>query len=84
MTQDRVDEEELPLTHEFLSMMLGMRRPGVTVAVQTLEGNGLIRAKRGRIAVLNRAGLEAVADEAYGLAEAEYAKVMALPVGGRA
>ncbi len=84
MTQDRVDEEELPLTHEFLSMMLGMRRPGVTVAVQTLEGNGLIRAKRGRIAVLNRVGLEAVADEAYGLAEAEYAKVMALPVAGRA
>ena len=76
MTHDRVDGDELSLTHDFLSMMLGVRRPGVTVAVQVLEGNKLIRARRGRIPVLDRAGLEEVADDAYGAAEAEYARVM--------
>lgn len=79
MTHDRTDGDELTLTHEFLSMMLGVRRPGVTVALQVLEGNRLIRAQRGRVTVLNRAGLEEVADDAYGTAEAEYARVMAEP-----
>src|SRR5215204_2543080 len=49
MTDDRLDRDELPLTHDFLSMMLGVRRPGVTLAVQSLEGNRLIQAARGRI-----------------------------------
>src|SRR3954451_24773337 len=51
MTDDRLEGEDLPLTHEFLSMMLGVRRPGVTLAVQSLEGNRMIRAARGRITV---------------------------------
>src|SRR5215213_1140486 len=76
MTDDRLAREELPLTHDFLSMMLGVQRPGVTIAVQTLEANRLIRAKRGSITVLNRTGLEAIADSAYGVSEAEYASVM--------
>ena len=53
-----------------------MRRPGVTIAVQNLESNRLIRAKRGHITVLDRTGLEGVADGAYGASEAEYASVM--------
>ena len=73
---DRLEREDLPLTHDFLSMMLGVRRPGVTIAVQNLEGNRLIRAKRGHITVLDRTGLEGVADSAYGASEAEYASVM--------
>src|SRR3954471_17799138 len=77
MTDDRLDRGDLPLTHDFLSMMLGVRRPGVTLAVQMLEGGGLIRATRGRIRVLDRTKLEEVADDAYGVAEAEYARVMA-------
>src|SRR5215208_7643521 len=77
MTDDRLAREDLPLTHDFLSMMLGVRRPGVTLAVQSLEGNRLIRAARGRITVLDRTGLEGVADSAYGASEAEYARVMA-------
>ena len=77
MTDDRLEGSDLPLTHDFLSMMLGVRRPGVTVAIQALEGGGLIRASRGRITVLDRTKLEEVADDAYGLAEAEYARVMA-------
>ena len=77
MTQDRLDEEELPLTHEFLSMMLGVRRAGVTTATHVLEGNGLIRAKRGVVTILDREKLEELADNAYGLPEAEYARLMA-------
>jgi CRP-like cAMP-binding protein len=76
MTDDRLNRDELPLTHDFLSMMLGVCRPGVTLAVQTLESDRLIRARRGRITVLDRTGLEEVADGAYGVSEAEYASVM--------
>ena len=77
MTDDRVEGEDLPLTHEFLSMMLGVRRAGVTLAIQALEASKLIRAKRGSLTVLDRAGLEALARDAYGVAEAEYVRVMA-------
>src|SRR4051795_13154921 len=76
MTDDRLEREDLPLTHDFLAIMLGVRRPGVTLAMQALESNGLIRASYGSITVLDRAGLEALAKDAYGLAEAEYARVM--------
>jgi CRP-like cAMP-binding protein len=76
MTQDRLGREELPLTHEFMSLMLGVRRPGVTVATHVLEGSGMIRAKRGRITVLDRERLMDLADTSYGLPEAEYARVM--------
>src|SRR3982751_3131940 len=47
MTDDRLEGGDLPLTHDFLSIMLGVQRPGVTLAIQALEGSGLIRAKRG-------------------------------------
>ena len=80
LTHDRIGQDELPLTHEFLSMMLGTGRPGVTLAVQSLEGNRLIRNTRGRIMVLDRAGLEALAGDAYGLAEAEYNKALRMPL----
>jgi len=76
MTDDRLAREDLPLTHDFLSIMLGVRRPGVTIAVQNLESNRLIRAKRGGITVLDRTGLQEVAGDAYGLSEAEYASAM--------
>jgi CRP-like cAMP-binding protein len=76
MTHDRMEVDELSLTHEFLATMLGTRRSGVTIAVQTLEGNGMIRAKRGRITVLDRAKLKELAGDAYGLAEKEYTNVL--------
>jgi CRP-like cAMP-binding protein len=76
MTHDRVDGFELSLTHDFLAMMLGVRRPGVTTATHVLEGAGMIRAERGRIIVLNREKLEELADDAYGLAEAEYERLI--------
>jgi CRP-like cAMP-binding protein len=76
MAHDRVKGSEVPLTHEFMSTMLGTGRPGVTFAVQQLEGNGLIRALRGRIIIRNREGLEELAGNAYGMAEREYTNVL--------
>ncbi|MER2251220.1 Crp/Fnr family transcriptional regulator [Methylorubrum podarium] len=76
MYHDRQEGDELSITHEFLSLMLGVRRPTVTVALQMLEGARLIQARRGRVIVLNRAGLEEAAGEAYGPAEAEYARLI--------
>jgi len=70
----------LSTTHEFLSLMLGVRRAGVTQTLQVLEDQGLISAKRGQITVVNRAKLEAVAGDSYGVAEAEYARLIGLPV----
>ncbi len=58
MAHDRVDGDDLPVTHEALSAMLGVRRSGVTVATAALQQAGLIRATRGRIRILDRAGLE--------------------------
>ncbi len=65
LADDRIDEAELPLTHEFLALMLGVRRPGVTIAAQSLEREGLITRKRGSIVILNRRGLEKMAGVAY-------------------
>ena len=76
MYHDRQDGDDLSVTHEFLSLMLGVRRPTVTVALQMLEGAGLIRAQRGRVRVLDRAGLVEAAGPAYGPAEAEYERLI--------
>ena len=76
MCHDRVDGDELLLKHEFLSMMLGVRRAGVSLAMQQLEGAGCIRAKRGRITVLNRKLLQEMANGGYGTPEAEYARLI--------
>ena len=76
MCHDRLDGDELQITHEFLSMMLGTQRSSTTLAVQTLEGHGLIRARRGRITILDRETLEKVTDGCYGLPEAEFARLI--------
>jgi CRP-like cAMP-binding protein len=76
MSQDRLGGDELPMTHEFLSMMLGAQRSSTTLAVQSLEGHRLIKAQRGRITVRDRKALEEIADAGYGLPEAEYARLI--------
>jgi CRP-like cAMP-binding protein len=58
MANDRLDGDRMPLTHEFLSLMLGVRRPGVTAALQVLEKKGLISRSRANILILDRKGLE--------------------------
>ena len=79
MTRDRLDGDELPLTQPFLSRMLGANRPGITLAVRAFGAAGLIRHTRGRITVLDRAGLEAAAGGSYGPPEAEYARLFGPP-----
>ncbi len=72
MSSDGVDSEELSLTHEFLSTMLGVRRAGVSEAASQLQGKGLIRYQRGRIQIVDRKSLETAACECYGVIRAEY------------
>jgi CRP-like cAMP-binding protein len=65
MCQDRVDSENIPLTHEFLAQMLGSGRPTVTIAAGVLERAGLITNTRGSVKILNRKRLEDAACECY-------------------
>ncbi len=73
---DRVESNELPLTHEFISKMLGVRRAGVTEAANSLQQAGLIRYTRGRITILNREELEAASCSCYGVIKGEYARLL--------
>jgi len=79
MAHDRVEGNVLPITHVFLSLMLGVRRAGVTLALHELEGRKLIRATRGQISVLDRAGIEQLTNGFYGQPELEYARLHASP-----
>jgi CRP-like cAMP-binding protein len=72
MCHDRVSGNELKLTQEFISQMLGIRRAGVSEAAIVLQNRGLIAYSRGNITVLDRAGLEEYACECYGIVKAEY------------
>lgn len=65
MSHDRVGRDRFDLTQEFLAEMLGVRRPGVTVAMGILEKAGLIAHGRGNITVVDRAGLERASCECY-------------------
>ena len=76
MCHDRMDGDELFLTHEFMSMMIGSQRTGVTVTLHILEGGGSIRSKRGRVIILDRGLLEDLAGDAYGVPEAEYRQLI--------
>ncbi|MCJ8518860.1 CRP-like cAMP-binding protein [Pseudorhizobium tarimense] len=75
MSQDRLGQE-LPLTHDFLGLMLGVRRPSVTDALHVLEGERAITAERMLIKVRDRSKLETFAGDAYGAPEAEYRRVI--------
>ena len=83
MCHGRVDGNELSTTHEFLSLMLGVRRAGVTEMMKILEDRGLISTKRGQVTVADRAKLEGVAGDSYGVPEAEYARLIGLPLSHR-
>jgi|SRR5271166_5681989 len=76
MADDRVDGNRLPLTHEFLSLMLGVRRAGVTEALHALESKRLIKASRGEIIIRNRKGIERRAGQSYGVPEAEFRRLI--------
>lgn len=65
LADDRLDNGGLPLTHEFLAMMLAVRRAGVTVAVQELERRGVIKRKRASIVILDRQALVKLSNGTY-------------------
>jgi CRP-like cAMP-binding protein len=71
MAQDRMKGTDIPLTHEFLSLMLAVRGPGVTEALHELSNIGLIGHRRGVIVVINREGLIECANDLYGTPESE-------------
>jgi len=73
---DRVESNELQLTQEFISQMLGVRRAGVTEAANRLQTAGLIRYTRGRITILNRQELEAASCSCYGIIKGEYDRLL--------
>lgn len=83
MVHDRADGDDLPLTHEFLSLMLGVRRSGVTDQIHLLEGIHAIKATRANIKILDREKLKAIADGCYGVPEYEYERLIGLPINGR-
>ena len=76
MAHDRTHGEALFLTHEFLGLMLGVRRAGVTEALQTLKRKKLIETGRNQIVVLSRKGIEQLAGNAYGVPEKEYRRLI--------
>ncbi len=76
MCHDRVEGDEITLTHEFISSMLSVRRPSITTALHVLEGQKLVRAERGRITIRDRKGMEEFAGSCYGKPEAEYRRLI--------
>jgi CRP-like cAMP-binding protein len=80
MCHDRIDGDDVHLTHEFMSMMVAAQRTGVTLTLHILEGAGIIQSQRARITILDRDKLEELAGDSYGQPEAEYRRLIG-PIG---
>ncbi len=78
LVYDRVGSNELPLTHEFMAQMLGVRRAGLTEAANALQQAGLIRYTRGKVTILNREELEAASCECYEIIKGDYARLLSI------
>lgn len=78
MCLDRLETSEITMTHEAFALMLGVRRAGVTVAVQGLEGKGAVKARRAALTVINRDILHEIAGDSYGSAERAYERVVGI------
>jgi CRP-like cAMP-binding protein len=76
--QDRIDSDDLKLTQEFISHMLGVRRAGVTQSAQKLQERGFIRYHRGHVQILEKRGLEAVSCECFSTLREEYDRLLGL------
>jgi len=80
MTHDRVDSDTFPLTQEFLSQMLGVTRPSVSIAAGMLQRAGLIQYARGTVRILDRRGLEAASCECYRIITDEFRRLVGTAV----
>jgi hypothetical protein len=78
LTHDRVNSDTILLTHEYLSMMLGARRSGVTAAAAALQFAGYISYSHGQIEILDRRGLEAAACECYTVAREQFGPLLGM------
>lgn len=76
MCRDRVESDDIRLTHEYLAAMLGARRASVTDALAPLQNSGIIRSQRGVVSILDAAGLEARTCECYFLVRDRYAALL--------
>ncbi|EWY38525.1 Crp/Fnr family transcription regulator [Skermanella stibiiresistens SB22] len=76
MTQDRAGGDQFSMTHEFMALMLGVRRAGVTITAGTLKRAGLIHYANGEVTVLDRAGLEQAACECYANVERQFKQLL--------
>ncbi|MFT8246621.1 Crp/Fnr family transcriptional regulator [Roseomonas sp. BN140053] len=83
IAHDRAEGDDFAMTHEFLAIMLGVRRAGITVAAGQFQAAGLIRYTRGRIEVTDRLGLEATACECYGVARRALDHLFGSNAGGQ-
>jgi Mn-dependent DtxR family transcriptional regulator len=82
-THDRVDDDEFPLTQEFLAQMLGVHRPSVSIAAGMLQRRGLIKYSRGVITINDRKGLEKASCSCYRFIVQEYARLIGFKGGER-
>ncbi len=76
MSCDRSESDSFPITHEFLSLMLGVRRAGVTDALGALAEAGYIATSRGQITILDRMAIEKRVGDSYGIPEANYRELV--------
>jgi len=79
MAHDRAAGDVLPVSQDFVALMLGVRRSGVTVAAGLLQKVGLVHDVRGSISILDRAGLEAAACDCHAAVERDYARLFPHP-----
>ena len=79
--RDRVGRDEMPITQETMAVMLGVRRATVTEAASRLQREGLIRYRRGVVAIMDRPGLEATTCECYGIVREEFDRLLGVRVG---
>ena len=83
MAHDRAETDTFPMTHDFIAMMLGVRRAGVSVAAGLLQEAGIIHYERGHMAVVDRPGLEKAACECYGIVRRVQDRLLCLPADPR-
>jgi CRP-like cAMP-binding protein len=81
MLHDRAEQDEFPVTHEFMAMMLGVSRPSVSLTAASLQRTGAIAYAHGRVTVLDRPALEGFACECYGTVRRQFERLLGTPAG---